>query len=218
MIVYGSTFSPFVRKLVAYLRERGMEFDLKPVVFQDPDPVFRAASPLGKMPAIVDGDFGLSDSSAIIHYLEAKYPDGGLLPRDPQALGRALWWEEYGDTIAMPVLGKMFFNRVVAPVFLQRPGDSAAADAAEREELPKLLEFVEERVPDAGRWLVEDRLTVADLSLASPLLSQEHCGAALDSTRHPRLAAWLSDIGARPSFADSLSVERAFLAKVRQPA
>jgi glutathione S-transferase len=217
MIVYGSTFSPFVRKLVAYLRERGMDFDLQAVTIGDPNPAFRAASPLGKMPAIVDGDFGLADSSAIIHYLEAKRPDGGLLPRDPEALGKALWWEEYGDTIAMPVIGKMFFNRIVAPVFLQRPGDEPSANAAERDELPKVLAFLDERVPGTGDWLVDNRLTVADLALASPLLSLEHCGVELDAVRFPRLAAWLGAIGDRPSFAESLSRERAFLTRTREP-
>ncbi len=219
MIVFGSTFSPFVRKLVAYLEERGMEFDLRSVTLNDPDPQFRSASPLGKMPAIVDDDgFGLSDSSAIIHYLEAKSPDGGLLPREPKALGKALWWEEYGDTIAMPVLGKMFFNRVVAPIFLRREGDLGAADTAEREELPKLLDFLEGEVPDGDGFLVEGRLTVADLALASPLLSLEHCGVELDPAARPRLAEWLAAIAARPSFAGSLARERAFLEKVRTAA
>src|SRR3546814_3086793 len=47
MIVYGSVVSPFVRKLLGYLGEKGIDFELKGVGIGDPDPGFQAASPLG---------------------------------------------------------------------------------------------------------------------------------------------------------------------------
>src|SRR3546814_14536598 len=75
MFIYGSVVSPFVRKLLGYLGEKGIEFELKGVGIGDPDPGFQAASPLGKMPAMDDDGFLLADSSAIIHYLEAKHPE-----------------------------------------------------------------------------------------------------------------------------------------------
>ena len=87
MILYGSTMSPFVRKVAAYAAEKGIEIELKPTGFADPDPEFRAASPFKKMPALVDGDYRLADSSAIIHYLEAKYPEPELIPADPRERG-----------------------------------------------------------------------------------------------------------------------------------
>ena len=46
MIIYGSVVSPFVRKLLGYLGEKGIDFELKGVGIGDPDPGFRAASPL----------------------------------------------------------------------------------------------------------------------------------------------------------------------------
>src|SRR3546814_12636513 len=63
MIIYGSVVSPFVRKLLGYLGEKGIEFELKGVGIGDPDPGFRAASPLGKMPALDDD--GLDRKSAV---------------------------------------------------------------------------------------------------------------------------------------------------------
>ena len=93
MIIYGSLVSPFVRKLLGFLGEKGIEFELKGVGIGDPDPGFRAASPLGKMPAMEDDGFLLADSSAIIHYLEAKYPEPALIPADPQERGRVIWWD-----------------------------------------------------------------------------------------------------------------------------
>lgn len=213
MIIYGSVISPFVRKLLGYLGEKGIAFELKGVAVGDPDPAFRAASPLGKMPAMADGDFTLADSSAIIQYLEAKHPEPALIPADPQERGRVIWWEEFGDTVFAACSGKMFFNRIVAPKFMGRAGDLAAAAAAEAEELPKLLAYLESAIPDSG-FLVGDRLTLADLAVASPLMNFRHCGARIDAATHPKIAAWSDAILSRPSLAPWIEKEERLMAKV----
>src|SRR3546814_16523146 len=114
------------------------------------------------MPARDDDCFLLADSSAIIHYLEAKHPEPPLIPADPQARGRTIWWEEFGDTVFAACSGKLFFNRIVAPKFLGREGDLAAAAPAESEEVPKLPAYLEGEIPESG-LLTGDRLTHADL-------------------------------------------------------
>ena len=83
MILFGSTLSPYVRKVAAYMREKGLEFELQPTGFPNHSPEFCAASPFKKMPALQDADYCLSDSSAIIHYLEAKHPTPELIPSEP---------------------------------------------------------------------------------------------------------------------------------------
>src|SRR3546814_15445985 len=72
MIIYGSVVSPFVRKLLGYLGEKGIEFELKGVGIGDPDPGFRADSQLGKMPAMADDGFPLADARAINNYAQAQ--------------------------------------------------------------------------------------------------------------------------------------------------
>src|SRR3546814_4051850 len=114
MIIYGSVVSPFVRKLLGYLGEKGIEFELKGVGIGDPDPGFRAASPLGKMPAMDDDGFLLADSSAIIQYVEAKHPETVLITVGAQERGSVIWWEEFGDRVLAEWSGKVFFNRIVA--------------------------------------------------------------------------------------------------------
>ena len=64
MIIYGSTLSPFVRKVVAAAGEKGLDFELEPTGFPAHSPEFLECSPMKKMPAIRDGDFTLADSSA----------------------------------------------------------------------------------------------------------------------------------------------------------
>jgi len=210
MILYGSTMSPFVRKVVAFAAEKQIALDIKPVGLGDPDPGFALASPFRKMPALDDDGFMLADSSAIIHYLEALHPDPVLIPAEAKARGRTIWFDEFADTILFACGGAMFFNRVVAPRFLGREGDLAAADKAERETLPPLLDYLEGEIPDSG-FLVDDRLTLADLAVASPFANLAHCGVVPDPTRNPKVARYVAAILARESFAGSIARETAFL-------
>src|SRR4051812_22233523 len=210
MIVYGASLSPFVRKVLAFAAEKGIEVDLQPVDFRDKSAEFLEASPFGKIPGFRDGDFAISDSSAIIHYLEAVQPEPNLIPKDPKAGARAIWYDEFADTILTACGGKIVFNRLVGPRFLGMPGDEETARKAECDELPPLLDYLERVIPASG-FLVEDRLTLADISIASPFATLGHAGTVIDGGRHPKLKAYVEAILARPSFAPLVAREKAFL-------
>ena len=85
MILYGSSLSPFVRKVLAFAAEKGIELDLQPTGMPNYSPEYLEASPFRKMPALRDGDYTLADSSAIIQYLEAKLPEPPMIPTEPRA-------------------------------------------------------------------------------------------------------------------------------------
>ena len=211
MILYGTSFSPFVRKVLAFAAEKGVPIDLHRIARQSEDPAFREANPLGKMPALRDGDYLLADSSAIVAYIEALHPEPALIPVEPRARGTALFWDEYGDAELFDAVRPMFFNRVVSPRFERKPGDLAAADASEANVLPGVLAYLEARIPES-LFLVQDRITLADLAVVSPLVNLEHAGGTLDG--FPRIAAYKAAILARPSFAGLLEKERALLARM----
>jgi glutathione S-transferase len=207
MIIYGSSLSPFVRKAMVFASEKGVDFDLKPM--QDPD--FKAISPFGKMPAFRDGDFTISDSTAIITYLDALKPEPNLIPTEPKARARTIWFEEFGDTIVSACTNKVFFNRVISPKFFGKPGDLAAADEAQRTDFPRLMDYLESVASPAG-YLVENRFTLADIAVASPLATLMHGDCCMDATTHPKAHAYVSRIWERPSFAALLAKEKAMMA------
>lgn len=209
MIIYGSPLSPFVRKTLAVVTEKGLTAELKPVFPGSKDAEFRQASPFGKIPGFTDGDFAISDSTAIITYLEAKYPDPALLPADPADRARAIWFEEFSDTILGAAVGKIFFNRIVAPMMGQ-PGDLAAADAAERNELPPLFDYLERVLPTSG-FLVADKLTLADLAVASPFVNFAHANVRPDPATYPKTVSFLARLHGRASFAQRIAQEKALL-------
>lgn len=87
---YGSG-SPFAWKVWLTLEHKGIPHTAKRLSFDNDDtktPAFLAINPRGKVPAIVDDGFALYESNAICEYLEEKYPEKPLMPKD--AKGRAL--------------------------------------------------------------------------------------------------------------------------------
>ena len=212
MILYGAPVSPFVRKVLAFAAEKGVAIELVPVGLGDQNPDFLACSPFRKMPGFTDGDFSISDSTAIVTYIEAKHAEPPLLPADPANRARAIWFDEFADTILVSAAGPIFFNRIVSPKFIGKPGDDAAAAKGEADMGP-VCDYLE-GVIRPSRYLVGDALTLADISVASPFVNAGHAGYVPDAQTYPKLTAFLAAIHARPSFADWIRRERKMLGLV----
>lgn len=218
MQLYGSPLSPFVRKVVLFAAEKGITLDHnRRIGPQSFDPEFREVSPFGQIPGFRDGDYTLCDSSAIVAYLEAKYTEPNLIPTEAKARGLAVMFDEFADIRLFGCGRKMFWNRVVSPLFMGKPGDLTAADAAEADELPPILAYIDRIMPDS-LFLVEDRLTLADIAVASPLVNLLHAGVDIDADKHPKLAAYQTAMFARPSFAATIAAETASIEKARAAA
>ncbi len=198
MKLYGALLSPFVRKVAVIATEKGISWDLARGGPGSTDPEFLAASPLGKIPAIDDEGFTLADSSAIAFYLEAKYPDPCLLPADPQARGKTVFWDEYADTVLGASGLKILFNRLVGPKLLKVGGDEAIALQGEAE-LPRWLDWLESQVPAQG-WLVGESFTLADIAVASTMRTLAYVGHGIDPVLRPITAAWYERVIARPAW------------------
>lgn len=209
-MLFGAPVSPFVRKVLVYAAEKGIELPLTPTGLGNHPPEFLACSPFRKMPGFSDGEFRISDSTAIITYLETKYPEPGMIPDDAANKARTIWFDEFADTILTSAAGPIFFNRVVVPKFMGKEGDLAAAAKAETEALPPVLDYLESVIPPSG-FLVADRLTLADISVASPFVNASHAGVKLDGAAYPKLAAWVASMHQRPSFATWIARERKML-------
>jgi glutathione S-transferase len=207
MIIFGTSLSPFARKVLIAAAEKQVVFDHRQTGLGADDPEFLAASPFRKIPALVDGDFSISDSTAILTYLEAIRPEPNLLPVEARARARTVWYEEFGDTILIAAIAKVFFNRIVAPRFLKREGDLALADQAIAKEIPPLLDYLEGVMPPS-LYLVEDRFTYADLSVFCPLLNLEHGDDILAQGRWPKVLASFNQLCERPSIAPIVAAER----------
>lgn len=214
MIIHGARPSPFVRKVIAFAAEKDIAVEVRPAGFGRGDEGYMNGSPFGKIPALEDGDFLLCDSTAIITYMDALKPGEEMIPAEPRARARTIWYEEFGDTIVQAAGAKIFFNRAVARMMKREP-DLAAADSAEAEEMPKIYDYLEKVLPQSG-WLVEDRFTLADLAAGCPLINVGYVSDRLDGGTWPKTAAWLEAVKARPSVAAAMAEEAATIAKMTQ--
>lgn len=99
--VYDHPLSPYGQKVKIALLEKGVEFEAPlPVGIgsgSTPED-FVAASPRGEVPAFVDGDIQIFDSTVILEYIEDRWPTPPLLPADPYARARARMLEDTMDT------------------------------------------------------------------------------------------------------------------------
>ncbi len=213
--VYGVPLSPFVRKVRLALAEKGIEYDLEPVMPMAPHneaPEFRAMSPLGKIPALRDGDFAISDSSVILNYLDRKHPSPSLVPSGAEEAARALWLEELADSKVAESIGPIFFNRIVKPNIMGEDPDQEAIAAAQ-EAVQTHFDYVESQLGDSG-MLVGDDLTVADIGFGAMLRLYQIAGEEVDAERWPKLAAYHQRLNERPAFAQVFETENAFMASM----
>lgn len=202
----GAYGSPFVRKVKVVLDEKGLKYDHEQVVPFPPSAEYRKVSPLGKIPAFIDGDQALADSSIICAYLERTHPAPALYPADPYEYARALWFEEYGDGGLAPIAGsKMFFNRIIGPRIMKKPFDEALYQQAVEQDLPPMLDYLESEV--SGDYLVGGVFTIGDIGIATQFVNYRLAGGALDRSRWPRLAAYVERIHARPTFQAAIAIE-----------
>jgi glutathione S-transferase len=167
MLLIGNTMwtSPYVLSCFVALREKRLPFEVKTIALNTGaqlDPAFAKQSLTSRVPVLVDGDWALSESSAIIEYLEEAYPPPAhapILPADVPARARARQIMAWLRSDLMPIREErstecVFYAR--DPAVPVRPLSPAGERAA-----AKVIAAAEQLVPrDAGplfgAWCVAD--------------------------------------------------------------
>jgi glutathione S-transferase len=208
--IYGVPLSPFVRKVHLALAHKGIEYNAIPTMPGDSAPEFRAISPLGKIPVLQDGEFSVPDSSIILRYLDAKYPEKTLYPQDPELAAKVCWLEEYADTNLVQGCAVFFRERLVNPKMMNKPCDEDAVADAQNNLMPPLLDYLESVVQEAG-YFIGDALSVADLGITSAFVNAQYGGYSVDAEAHPKLAAYLARAMQSSLVKDQLDKEQKIL-------
>jgi glutathione S-transferase len=205
--LYGIGMSPFVRKVCVVLREKGLAYEHIPVrPIEIPEDLL-PHSPLRKIPfACIDGRW-LADSSVICAYLEKLHADPALYPPDAYDCARAMWFEEFIDGGATPKLGgTIFFERIVAPQFLNRPPNEERVAKALAEDVPRIYGYLDGEI-GSKQYLVADRYTIADITVASFFVNMAAADVPADPQRWPNLSRYLQQQHRRPVMASLIAQE-----------
>ena len=218
LIVYRGSVSPFVRKVRVMLVEKASQYKLEQVNPFTPPPEFLAISPLKRIPVLRDTDQPepntLPDSSIICDYIEHKFPKPALYPSDAFERARALWYEEYADSVvATNIGGGLFFERVVKKM-MRGQTDEAICQKTLTEKLPPLFDHLEHEL-NGKQFLAGGAFSIADISVGTMFVNFDHAGEKLDGKRWPKLAAYVERLHARPSFKAMLDEERPLVQRFR---
>jgi glutathione S-transferase len=193
MKIIGSFVSPYVRKVLACMNLKGLAYEVDPITPFFGNDEFERLSPLRRIPVLIDGDVGLSDSSVICAYLDEAYGGHPLLPSDPTQRARARWLEEYADTrLGDLFIWGLFYQKVVRPaVWGEAPDEERTARTLE-EGLPRELDYLESQLPGEG-FLFGD-IGLADISIATFFRNGAYAGFDVDPARWPKTAAFVARV------------------------
>jgi len=200
-IVFGASYSVYVRIVRLALEEKRIAYELVPVdVFAPGGPPAEHLKrhPFGRIPAFEHEGFRLYEAGAITRYVDETFPDPPLLPARPRERARVHQMLSMLDSYAYRTLvWDLFVERVRAPQ-QGRVADEARIAAAlprARTCLRALTELTTHPV-----WLAGDALSLADLHAAPmiALLRLAPEGAQL-LAEQPRLGAWWEAMAQRPS-------------------
>ncbi|RZV37188.1 MAG: glutathione S-transferase [Chromatiales bacterium] len=147
------------QRAIWMLEEAGVDYEMERIELGSADRAdsaeFREASPMGKVPAIVDGDVAMSESAAICIYVADRYAAGTLAPALDDALrGKFLYWTMYTPAVVEPAMSEKF-NKVEANRQRSGWGDF------------ELMIETWDQALDGRDWILGDRFTAADVMLGS---------------------------------------------------
>lgn len=204
MLLYSGPLSLFSRKVEIALAEKGLNYDRVLVPFTQTKgyapkhPAVIAANPKRQVPVLVDEDLTLYDSTVIIEYLDEKYPNPRLLPREPKARARCRLLElEADEVLLLPVRDLMFRSEPPGPHTARREEQERAALKAEAvilDNYAALAAKLGSQEYFCGTFSVADIATFMNI----------HHGLRLGApppADHKNLSAWHSRLAKRPSFA-----------------
>ena len=189
--------SPYAMSVFVTLREKGLPFDLLTLdleAAQNQTADFARLSLTQRVPTLVEGDFALSESSAITEYLEAVYPGTAVYPADPKQRARARQVQAWLRSDLLPIRQER--STLVVFCGQQMPPLSPAAEAAANRLITGAQALLAGTPANLfGEW------SIADVDLAIMLnrliLNGDHVPAALVDYAHrqwqrPSVQEWVN--------------------------
>jgi glutathione S-transferase len=208
MKLYMHPISTTSRPVMQFIADEGLDVEMQVVDVlkgEHYEPPFVAINPNRLIPVLEDGDFRLTESSAILKYLADK-SGSAAYPKDLKQrakINEIMDWfnsnmyRDYGYGLIYP---QVFPNH-------KRPSDEAQAETVKwgKEKSEGWLSILNDYWLGPNRqYLCGDRVTIADYFGAS-LTSVGEC-VHCDFSRYPNVARWLNNMKKRPSYAKTYDV------------
>lgn len=194
MRLYDFPLSPYCQKVRLVLAEKELVYEKYFVDLTKGDqrlPEYLRLNPYGKVPALVDDDEVIYDSTFINEYLDDEYPHPPLRPEPSAERARVRMFEDFADNSFTAQCGLLYQE-------LRKPNEEIDQERVERYQgdLIRVLEFLDKQL-DGKEYLVDD-FSLADLSFVPRVLILSQLGVELPS-RLKHVSAWIQRLAERPS-------------------
>ena len=192
--LYDASPSSNSDRVKVVLHEKGLAYQrvtLDLAKKEQKQPEFLKLNPYGKVPVINDNGKVLFESCIINEYLDERYPEPALMPKDPYLRGRGRVLVDYG----LRYMHEPYW--ALRGEMLKKESERDQTIIGEtRRNLRELMRYLEDALGDRPYFLGE--LSLTDIDLLARFFRLEDYGAVPDSSL-PRLNAWLQKMKQRPA-------------------
>jgi glutathione S-transferase len=192
--LYGSPRSSAGR-CIWTLEEAGIPYTLKDVDMKNKEhksEAYLKINPMGKVPAMTDGNVTLFESMAINYYIAEKYKKE-LLGTNELEKGLSMQWSFWSTSELQPPIIEIFIQKVFMPD--DKRDQSIIEDNLKK--IPSLLTVLNKSLKEK-KYLSGSHFTIGDINTASVVSICSMIG--IDFTDYPNVKNWLHSMNERPAF------------------
>jgi glutathione S-transferase len=190
MKIYADPITANCRKVLAGLKLMNVPYELVHVDYftaQQKTDWYKAVNPNESVPSMVDGDFTLWESNAILAYAADKHGKAAYYPTDLKTRADIHRWMQWEGSAWFPSAYIYLVENCVKPLLNAEPDPKVLADQAAN--FHKLADILDSRLAKS-EWLCGANVTLADIVCAAPM--HLHSFQKLPLAAHPNLQRWMT--------------------------
>jgi glutathione S-transferase len=200
MLLYQFRKGTNPRRVTIYLTEKGLDiprYELDYANGEHRSAHYLAINPAGRAPTLVtDAGVAITDSAAIVEYLEECYPDRPMIGSDPVSRARVRSLERLGSELV--ARGQLWLWEQTGAFPAKEPVPSPAMAERLHRHVTELLDVLEMEIGE-NAFLAGPVPTIADCTTFTIFQTARERFALSFGHAHPRLDAWYKRFRARPS-------------------
>ena len=201
MKIYSSSFAPNPRKVLIYLKEKGISdieiINLDLAKLEHKTPEYKAIAPNSRVPALqLDDGTVILETTAMCRYLECLYPEPNMFGESPMEIASIeMWYSRVSFELMMPL---MHGFRHTHPHVSEMENQNQEFGLAQRKLAVKELKNYD-KIIESREFIAGDRFTYADLQMVTSLQFLVRLNK-LDIEDYENLNDYIIQVSSRPSF------------------
>ena len=201
MKIYSSSFAPNPRKVLIYLKEKGISdieiINLDLAKLEHKTPEYKAIAPNSRVPALqLDDGTVILETTAMCRYLECLYPEPNMFGESPMEIASIeMWYSRVSFELMMPL---MHGFRHTHPHMSEMENQNQEFGLAQRKLAVKELKNYD-KIIESREFITGDRFTYADLQMVTSLQFLVRLNK-LDIEDYENLNDYIIQVSSRPSF------------------